>query len=417
MPCAESWADRLRRHSRTCPDRHLRPVQPAAGRRPSRRRICRCARPTGRTKPTGPLRLTTMTLRLRDKDKPAPSRIGQIPTYGLPAANGANGLRLQLAQPHAQETKALSGPGQAETFARSRHPGACHGTAIGNHGAAAAVDPAVADRQQDAAGACDGRHRRGPAAAQASEGRRRSVRRGRRLRRQLPDQVGGRTQRRLRHQSRPASRAAGLAVLGGRAGIPRGLRLGSPRAGRRSARDRSPAMAASLPSIVDGGISPAPTNVDRPDFTGHIDGRLDVTQRHPFDRGSALACRHRQSRQPEHPGRHGQISDLHHARRHLRHRPEFQPPGGFRRRHRRPHRLPEFGAHRRQLDHQRRPQLQPVRRRRPRQLRSDAGAEAVRRGRGRQPRARSLRSTATAMRAIPPAATPRPAPRSNSPGC
>ena len=27
--------------------------------------------------------------RLRDKDGPAPSRIGNIPTYGLPAANGA----------------------------------------------------------------------------------------------------------------------------------------------------------------------------------------------------------------------------------------------------------------------------------------------------------------------------------------
>ena len=34
----------------------------------------------------------------------------------------------------------------------------------------------------------------------------------------------------------------------------------------------------SLPSIVDGGISPAPTDVNRPDFTGHIDGRLDVTE-------------------------------------------------------------------------------------------------------------------------------------------
>ena len=32
-----------------------------------------------------------------------------------------------------------------------------------------------------------------------------------------------------------------------------------------------------LPQTVDGGISPAPLNVDRPDFTGHIDGRLDVT--------------------------------------------------------------------------------------------------------------------------------------------
>jgi hypothetical protein len=33
----------------------------------------------------------------------------------------------------------------------------------------------------------------------------------------------------------------------------------------------------SLSPIVDGGISSAPTDINRPDFTGHIDGRLDVT--------------------------------------------------------------------------------------------------------------------------------------------
>ncbi len=33
----------------------------------------------------------------------------------------------------------------------------------------------------------------------------------------------------------------------------------------------------SLPAIIDGGINPAPTTLDRPDFTGHVDGRLDVT--------------------------------------------------------------------------------------------------------------------------------------------
>ena len=32
-----------------------------------------------------------------------------------------------------------------------------------------------------------------------------------------------------------------------------------------------------LPPIIDGAISSAPTNIDRPDFTGHVDGRLDVT--------------------------------------------------------------------------------------------------------------------------------------------
>jgi hypothetical protein len=34
----------------------------------------------------------------------------------------------------------------------------------------------------------------------------------------------------------------------------------------------------SLPPSIDGAVSSAPTNINRPDFTGHIDGRLDVTQ-------------------------------------------------------------------------------------------------------------------------------------------
>jgi hypothetical protein len=34
----------------------------------------------------------------------------------------------------------------------------------------------------------------------------------------------------------------------------------------------------SLPPIVDGGISPSPTDVSRPSFTGHVDGRLDVSR-------------------------------------------------------------------------------------------------------------------------------------------
>jgi hypothetical protein len=34
----------------------------------------------------------------------------------------------------------------------------------------------------------------------------------------------------------------------------------------------------SLPLTTDGGINSAPTNVDRPDFTGHVDGRLDVSR-------------------------------------------------------------------------------------------------------------------------------------------
>jgi len=33
-----------------------------------------------------------------------------------------------------------------------------------------------------------------------------------------------------------------------------------------------------LPATLDGGVNAAPTNLDRPDFTGHIDGRLDVSR-------------------------------------------------------------------------------------------------------------------------------------------
>ncbi len=83
--------------------------------------------------------------RLRDKDTPAPSRIGNIPTYGLPAASGAS-------------------TGQAETAAGSRQP--CAGGFDG-----AVVGPAIRDRQQDPDPARDGRHGGRPAAAQAVEDR------------------------------------------------------------------------------------------------------------------------------------------------------------------------------------------------------------------------------------------------------
>ena len=57
---------------------------------------------------------TTRRLVRRDTDMPAPSRIGQIPSYGLPAASGAADIGLRLAQSYAQEAEILSGPGEAE---------------------------------------------------------------------------------------------------------------------------------------------------------------------------------------------------------------------------------------------------------------------------------------------------------------
>ena len=97
-------------------------------------------------------------------------------------------LGLRLAQSQAPEAEVLSGPGQAETAGGSRQPAAAD-----VEYAAAVVNSAVAKRQQDPDPACDGRHRGGPARAQAAQGRRRSVRRGRRLRRQFSDQISGRT--------------------------------------------------------------------------------------------------------------------------------------------------------------------------------------------------------------------------------
>src|SRR3984885_4578155 len=39
-----------------------------------------------------------------------------------------------------------------------------------------------------------------------------------------------------------------------------------------------PGYGGTLPATVDGAASPSPTNVDRPNFNGHVDGRLDVTE-------------------------------------------------------------------------------------------------------------------------------------------
>ncbi len=72
--------------------------------------------------------------------------------------------------------------------------------------------------------------------------------------------------------------------------------------------------------------------------------------RHQTDRAGAAVRLDRQSRQPERAGGPRQISDLHHARRHRRRRPDLQPPAGFRRRHRRPHRLYQLKTHRRHLE-------------------------------------------------------------------
>ena len=107
-----------------------------------------------------------------------------------------------------------------------------------------------------------------------------------------------------------------------------------------------------FPPPADGTISSAPTNVDRPDFTGHIDGRLDVSHdtrllgqmrlRVATDNPGSPNIQAGLAKYPVYTtlgGTFGVDQNL-------------QPPAAFRRRHRRPHRLYGFKTHRRHLDQQ-----------------------------------------------------------------
>ena len=133
------------------------------------------------------------------KDKPAPSRIGNIPTYGLPAASGASGSGFDSLNRIRKKPKLY--PGQARPKPPPG-PGSPAPSAISNGRLRLSIPPSETANKTPIPPR-DGRHGGRPAAAQAPEGRRRSVRRGRRLCRQLSRQVRGRALRRLRHQSRP----------------------------------------------------------------------------------------------------------------------------------------------------------------------------------------------------------------------
>ena len=88
LPCLAliAFDERLRRRPRPSPRTCSAPRATAS----SRRRICRCARPRSASSTALDDARRSRRDELRDKDEPAPSRIGQIPTYGLPAASGAS---------------------------------------------------------------------------------------------------------------------------------------------------------------------------------------------------------------------------------------------------------------------------------------------------------------------------------------
>ena len=101
-----------------------------------------------------------------DKDKPAPSRIGQIPKYGQPAASGASTTGYDSL--NRKRTAPKFYPGQPRPKAIGPGNPAAPVTSPATR---AAIRAAVADCQQDAAAARDGRHGGRAAAAQAVEDR------------------------------------------------------------------------------------------------------------------------------------------------------------------------------------------------------------------------------------------------------
>ncbi len=216
--------------------------------------------------------------KLRDKDKPAPSRIGQIPTYGLPAANGAsvtgfdslNRMRKKpVLYPGQPKPKPAAGPGAPATAASTALP-------MSNGRIRLSVPPSETANKTPIAPAMAG------------------------------NVIGQPPRKRLRVDDDPfgavgdyagsfliksaVELSGGYDTNPGRAFVPKGspLYVIAPEFLAVSNWDRHALVADlrgsftgygnSFPLPADGTISSVPTDIDRPDFTGHVDGRLDVTR-------------------------------------------------------------------------------------------------------------------------------------------
>ncbi|WP_291572585.1 outer membrane beta-barrel protein [Bradyrhizobium sp.] len=233
--------------------------------------------------PDSPLRKTDRTaaadddLRLRDKDKPAPSRIGQIPTYGLPAANGAKDTGFDSLGRTRKKPK--FDPGQAKP---KPSPGPGTPPPPTTPPPATTAPPRLSIPPSQTANKTP----MAPAMAGTVDGQ--PPRRRLNVDNDPFGAVGDYAGAFLIKSAVELS--GGYDTNPGRLPEPHGLPFWvvAPEFLAVSDWDRHALVAdlkgsftgygGSLPSMVDGAISPAPTNVDRPSFNGHIDGRLDVTQ-------------------------------------------------------------------------------------------------------------------------------------------
>src|ERR1700716_1152629 len=215
--------------------------------------------------------------KLRDKDTPAPSRIGQIPTYGLPAASGAAGSgfdslnrtrKKQKLYPGQAKPKPSPGPGTPA-------PAISKGPANLNGRVRLSIPPSETANKAPIPPAMAG------------------------------TVVGQPPRKRLRLDDDPFGAvgdyagsfliksalelSGGYDTNPGRTFVPKGspFFVVAPDLLAVSDWERH-ALVADLrgsftgygntfPPPTDGTISSAPVDIDRPDFTGHVDGRLDVT--------------------------------------------------------------------------------------------------------------------------------------------
>jgi hypothetical protein len=229
--------------------------------------------PTNPTDPTDPLNEEKPR-----PDNPAPSRIGKIPTYGVPPASGSGVAgfdslnrtrKLPKLYPGQPKPKPSPGPG-------SPVPGTSTRPSVDTGRVQLAVPPsATANRAPlppAMAGTVDGQPPR------------------RRLK--VDDNpfgpVGDYAGSFLVKSALELS--AGYDSNPGRINVPKGLPsyVVAPEFLAVSDWDRHALVAdlrgsftgygGTLPQTIDGAINPAPTNIDRPDFTGHIDGRIDVSE-------------------------------------------------------------------------------------------------------------------------------------------
>jgi hypothetical protein len=213
-----------------------------------------------------------------DQEQPAPSRIGNIPKYGLPAASGAADAGFDSLNRTRKPPKYYPGQAKPKPSPGPGTPAPVTGKGATNPNARVRISPppsATANRPPippSMAGILDGQPARKPLPVDTDPFGAVGDYAGSFLIKSAVELRGG-------YDTNP-----------GRTTTPQGAAFWvvAPEFLAVSNWERHALVVdlrgsftgygSSLPPLVDGVISSAPTNINRPDFTGHIDGRIDVTE-------------------------------------------------------------------------------------------------------------------------------------------